>query len=126
MSTGTFHISFKVVKPMPTKEISNWEDKVVYGIARATLDFTNTTHAFPYLTGNLNRASMSEGVRQLEKGTYYIGAYNVPYGRKVWEYGNKTNWTNKATLPQWYKSVYNKYRDSINSVAIKQAESELK
>ena len=126
MSNGTFQISFKVIKPMPVKEISNWEDKVVYGIARATLDFTNTTRAFPYLTGNLQRASMSEGVRSKEKGTYYIGAYNVPYGRTVWNYGSKTNWTNKSTLPQWYKSVYQKYMNEINSIALKNAESELK
>ena len=126
MSNDTFQISFKVVKPMPTKEISNWQDKVVYGIARATLDMTNSVHAFPYLTGNLNRASLSEGVRTEGKGTYYIGAYNVPYGRTVWNYGSKTNWSNPKTMPQWYKSVYNKYRDTINQTALKNAESELK
>lgn len=126
MSNDTFQISFKVVKPLPTKEISNWEDKVVYGIARATLDFTNTRHHFPYLSGELNRASMSEGVVQETKGTYHLGARGVEYAPKVWRYGQGTNWTNKSTLPQWYKSVYQKYRNEINQVALKGAEGELK
>ena len=126
MSNDTFHISFKVVKPLPVTEISNWEDKVVYGIARATLDFTNSAHHFPYLTGELNRASMSEGVVQETKGTYHLGARGVSYAPAVWKYGQGTNWTNKQTLPQWYKSVYNKYRNTINEVALKGAEGELK
>lgn len=125
MSNDTFQISFKVVKPLPVKEISNWEDKVVYGIARATLDFTNTRHHFPYLTGELNRASMSEGVVQEIKGTYHLGARGVEYAPKVWNYNN-VNWTNKQTIPQWYKGVYNKYRNEINQVALKGAEGELK
>lgn len=122
----TFHISFKVVKPMPVKEISNWEDKVVYGIARTTLDFTNSMRHFPYLTGELQRASMSEGVVMETKGTYHLGARGVEYAPKVWNYGKNTNWTNKSTLPQWYKSTYNKYKDTINSIALKNAEGELK
>ncbi len=126
MSKDTFKISFEVVKPMPVKEISNWEDKVVYGIARATLDFTNSSHHFPYLTGELNRASMNEGVVQETKGTYHLGARGVEYAPKVWNYGQNTNWTNKQTLPKWYVSVYNKYRDTINEAALKNAESELK
>ena len=126
MSTGTFHISFKVVKPMPVKEISNWEDKVVFGIARGVLDRTNSLHHFPYLTGELNRASMSEGVVQEMKGTYHLGARGVEYAPKVWKYGSNTHWTNPSTLPQWYNSVYAKYRDAINYDALRNAESELK
>ena len=125
MSNDTFQISFKVVKPMPVKEISNWEDKVVFGIARATLDFTNSRRHFPYLTGELNRASMSEGVVRETKGTYHLGAKGVEYAPKVRNYKD-VNWTNKNTLPQWYKSVYEKYRNEINQVALKGAEGELK
>lgn len=124
--SDTFHISFEVIKPMPTKQISKWEDKVVFGIARATLDFTNSMQHFPYLSGKLNRASMAEGVVQESFGTYHLGAKGVEYAPKVWGYGNDTNWTNKKTLPQWYNAVYKKYRDTINSVALKNAESELK
>lgn len=126
MSNNTFQISFKVVKPLPVKEISNWEDKVVFGVARETLDFTNSLRHFPYLSGELNRASMSEGVVHETKGTYHLGARGVEYAPKVWNYGQGTNWTNKNTLPQWYKSVYQKYRNEINQNALKGAEGELK
>lgn len=125
MSNDTFHISFKVVKPMPVKELNRWEDKVIFGIARATLDYTNVRHHFPYLTGELNRASMSEGVVQEKPGTYHLGARGVEYAPKVWNYKN-VNWTNKQTLPQWYKSVYEKYRNEIIQDALKGAEGELK
>ena len=124
--SGTFHISFEVVKPMPVKKISNWQDKVVFGIARATLDLTSGLHHFPYLTGELSRASMAEGVGQISKGTYYLGARGVEYAPKVWKYGYGTKWTNKNTLPQWYESVYKKYREFINDRAVKNAEGELR
>ena len=126
MSNDTFQISFKIVKPMPVDKISKWEDKVVFGIARATLDFTNTMQHFPYLTGKLNRASMSEGVVSEKKGTYHLGARGVEYAPKVWKYGSNTNWTNPNTLPQWYKTVYEKYRNDINKVALQNAEGELR
>lgn len=125
MSNDTFQISFKVVKPMPVKQISAWEDKVVFGIARAVLDYTNVRHHFPYLTGELNRASMSEGVVQEKKGTYHLGARGVEYAPKVWKYKD-VNWTNKQTIPQWYKGVYEKYRNEINQDALRGAEGELK
>lgn len=124
--SDTFKISFKVIKPLPVKEISNWEDKVVYNVARTVLDFTNTMHHFPYLTGDLNRASMSEGVVQEVKGTYHLGAKGIEYAPKVWNYGSTTNWTNPSTLPQWYNSVYQKYQDTINDIALKNSEGELK
>lgn len=124
--SDTFHISFKVVKPLPTKQISDWQDKVVDNIARTVLDFTNTMHHFPYLTGDLNRASMGEGVVKEAKGTYHLGAKGVEYAPKVWNYGSKTKWTNPSTLPQWYNTVYQKYKDTINDLALKNSEGELK
>lgn len=124
--SDTFHISFKVVKPLPVKEISNWEDKVVYGIARATLDYTNSKNNFPYLTGALQRASMSEGVVKETKGTYHLGARGTDYAKYVWHYGANTNWTNKQTLPQWYNTVFKRYKSNIIDNALKNAKSELK
>ena len=124
--SDTFSISFKVVKPLPTKEISNWEDKVVYGIARATLDYTNSKHNFPYRTGALNRASMSEGVVKEKVGTYHLGARGTDYAQYVWRYGANTNWTNKQTLPQWYNSVFNRYHTNIVNNALDNAKGELK
>ena len=83
-------------------------------------------HHFPYLTGDLNRASMSEGVVQEVKGTYHLGAKGIEYAPKVWNYGSTTKWTNPNTLPQWYNSVYQKYQDTINDIALKNSEGELK
>ena len=124
--SDTYSISFKVIKPMPVKEIKEWEDVVVFGIARATLDFTNQRHHFPYLTGKLETASMDEGAVQETKGTYHLGARGVEYAPKVWNYGASTNWTNPNTLPKWYNATYNKYRNEINEAALKNAEKVLK
>lgn len=123
MSNDTFKISFKVIKGMPITQIAKWEDNVVFGIARKVLDLTNTQHHFPYLTGKLNRASMSEGVGKIQPGEYYLGARGVEYAPKVWDYKN-VNWTNKKTLPQWYKSVYEKYNDIVLQDAINYAKKE--
>lgn len=113
-------------KDLPKEQIKNWEDKVVYEIARKTLDFTNTNHHFPYLTGELNRASMNEGVITISKGTYGLGAKGVEYAPKVWNYGTGTRWTNKNTIPQWYMGVFEKYKNEILQDAIKGADTELK
>lgn len=124
--SDTFSISFKVVKPMPVDKISNWEDKVVFGIARGTLDYTNSKNNFPYRTGALNRASMSEGVVKEKKGTYHLGARGTKYAPAVWRMGANTNWTNKQTLPQWYNSVFKRYHTNIVNNALDNAKGELK
>lgn len=122
----TFGIEFKVVKPMPVKEINNYMDKIVFGIARATLDFTNTAHHFPYLTGELNRASMSEGVVKESFGTYYLGARGVDYAPKVWNYPQSTNWTNPNTYAKWYETEFEKDKLLIVNSAIKQVKGGLR
>lgn len=113
-------------KELPREEIKQWQDKVVYSIARKTLDFTNTGEHFPYLTGELNRASMSEGVVEISKGTYGLGAKGVEYAPKVWTYGSGTKWTNKNTIPQWYMGVFEKYKSEIVEDAVRISNEELK
>lgn len=120
------HCEIVINKEIPIAQIKNWEDKVVYGIARKTLDFTNSGEHFPYLTGELARASMNEGVVTLGKSNYGLGARGVEYAPRVWTYGEGTNWTNKNTLPQWYMSVFEKYKNEILEDAIKSANSEVK
>lgn len=117
-------ISFKVIKGMPVTQIAQWEDNVVYGIARKVLDLTNTGRHFPYLSGDLNRASMSEGVVKEAPGTYHLGARRTDYAEQVWEMGSGTHWTNDRTLPQWYISVYEKYNDIVLNSAINYAKKE--
>ena len=113
-------------KELPREQIKNWQDKVVYTIARKTLDFTNSGSHFPYLTGELNRASMNEGVIEISKGTYGLGAKGVSYAPRVWQYGEGTNWTNKNTIPQWYMGVFDKYKTEIVDDSIRVANNEVK
>ena len=122
----TFGIEFKVVKPMPVKEINNYMDKIVFAIARATLDFTNTGHRFPYLTGELNISSMAEDVVKESFGTYHLGARGVDYAPKVWNYPQSTNWTNPNTYAKWYETEFEKDKTIIVNSAIKQVKGGLK
>ena len=122
----TFGVEIHIVKPLDVKAINEYMDKCVFGIARATLDFTNTGHHFPYLTGELNRASMSEGVIKEGYGTYHLGARGVDYAPKVWNYSQSTNWTNPSTYAQWYMTEFNKDKNVIVESAIKQAKGTLK
>lgn len=119
-------IDVKVVKDIPKKEIANYVDKVVMGVARQTLDLTDSLGYFPRLTGALQEASMAQGVVQENHNTYYLGARGVNYAPRVWEMGEGTRWTNPRTKPQWYVYTYETYQNTIMENAIKQAESELK
>ena len=118
-------VSVQIKKDLPIQKLKQWQDKVVYGIARATLDFTSSGQHFPYLTGELSRSSMAQGVVG-SNSTYYIGAQGVSYAPAVWKYGEGTNWTNPNTIPQWYMGVFGKYKSEILQNAIKNAESELR
>lgn len=122
----TFGVEIHIVKPLDVKSINDYMDKCVFGIARATLDFTNTGHHFPYLTGELNRASMSEGVIKEGFGTYHLGARGVDYAPKVWNYSQSTNWTNPSTYAQWYMTEFNKDKNVIVESAIRQVKGTLK
>lgn len=114
-----------VINDIPKEQISGWEDKVIYSVARKTLDFTDSGHHFPYLTGELNRASMSEGVLRLGDKEYGLGAKGVEYAPKVWQYGTGTKWTNPDTIPQWYMGVFEKYKSEIMEDAVNTAKREL-
>lgn len=129
--SNTWNITFKVVKPLPVKQLQKWEDKVVYGMARATLDFTNK-NAFPEKTGTLRRASMAAGVKTVGRMTYGLGyseeydGESVDYGKIVYKYGPGTHWTNKSTVPHWYDGVFKKHKSNIMQDALNIAKSELK
>ena len=121
----SYSVQIEIVKDLPVEQIKRWEDKVVYGLARATLDFTNSAHYFPYKTGALNQGSMAMGVRG-SNATYELGAVGVSYAPRVWKMGDNTNWTNPNTLPQWYISAFSKHSTELVQLALKNAESELR
>lgn len=124
----SYSVQIEIVKDLPVEQIKKWEDKVVYSLARETLDFTNTKRYFPRRSGDLQNSSMSCGVVNLGNMSYGLSydegtAYYTKY---VWKMGEGTNWTNDNTLPQWYMSTFSKHKTELVQLAIKNAESELK
>lgn len=122
------NISVKVEIPreLPVKELDHYIDQVVFNTARITLDFTNSKRRFPYLTGELNRASMAEGVVHEGSKSYYLGAQGVDYAPYVWEYPQDTNWTNPETYAQWYMKEYRNEKELITQQAVSNAMKGLK
>jgi len=120
-----YGIQVKVIKDLPVEKLNKFKDRVIYSIARNTLDMTASTKAFPYLTGTLERDSMANGVINTGQYKYSLGAKNIKYAPKVWTYTN-VKWTNPSTQPQWFVSVYKKHEHDIVTRAIKTAEEVLK
>lgn len=114
-------VSVEIPRELPIKELDRYTDLVVYNVARITLDYTNSKQRFPYLTGELNRASMAEGVVSEGNKTYHLGASGVDYAPDVWEYPQKTNWTNPNTYAQWYLTEYQNEKEIITNLAVNNA-----
>ena len=121
------NVKIEIPRELPVKQLKQYVDDVVFFTARAVLDLTNSKQRFPYLTGELNRASMAEGVVKEKRGTYHLGARGVDYAPKVWTYPQKgTNWTNPNTYAQWYVTEYKNEKELITQRAISQAKGKLK
>ena len=110
--------------PGKKKEVLEASDKIMYSIARQTLDRT-----FPHIpmskrkgVVHMRQTSMSAGVRG-SNGNYYIGSY-TNYAKYVWVMPRNTNWTEPGTFGKWYQEIYTKQKKSIVGIAIK--ENELK
>ena len=110
--------------PGKKKEVLEASDKIMYAIARQTLDRT-----FPHIpmsrrkgVVHMRQTSMAAGVRGSD-GDYYIGSY-TNYAKYVWVMPNNTNWTEPGTFGKWYQEIYTKQKKSIVGIAIK--ENELK
>ncbi len=114
-------VDVEIPRELPVRELNQYVDDVVFNVARITLDFTNSKQRFPYLTGELNRASMAEGVVSEGNKTYHLGAAGVAYAPDVWEYPQKTNWTNPNTYAQWYMTEYENEKEQITSLAVENA-----
>lgn len=114
-------VSVEIPRELPVRELDNYIDLTIYNIARITLDYTNSKQRFPYLTGELNRASMAEGVVSEGNKTYHLGASGVDYAPDVWEYPQGTNWTNPNTYAQWYLTEYQNEKEAITNLAVNNA-----
>lgn len=116
------HVDVEIPRGIPVRELDNYMDKVVYNVARVTLDYTNSKQRFPYLTGELNRAAMAEGVVSDGGKTYYLGARGVSYAPAVWKFPQKgTHWTNPNTFAQWYITEFKNEKELITRQAINNA-----
>lgn len=105
-------------KPGALEEITETiPDKVIYEIARTTLDLVIPT--IPQNTGKMRRATISGGVRG-GNGEYYIGSY-TNYAKYVYEMdNNKTHWTTPGTNSYWFKEYWLKHGKGIASMVIEE------
>lgn len=116
------NIEVQILKPIPEKQIAEFEDKTTYNIAVLTREYTKSASAYPYLTGELQRSEISAPI---------VGSHNsyglsggVGYAKHVWNYNN-VNWTNSSTQPQWYYSIFRKKGSSIVNNAVNRALKEI-
>lgn len=116
-------IEVKIIKDIPTQEISKFEDKVIYNAAVLTREYTKSANAYPYLTGELQRSEISAPVVSNGNKSYGLSA-SVRYARKVWNYKN-VKWTNSNTQPQWYYSVFRKQGANIIQNSVSRALKEI-
>ena len=115
-------VDIEIVKDMPVDKINEYVDLCVFGVARETLDYTLSDNRFPYLTGNLQRSAMAEGVKKEQDKVYYLGAEGADYAVYVWDMPQETtNWTNPDSYSEWYVTVYNNKKEVITDLAIANA-----
>lgn len=75
-------------------------DKVVYEVARQTLDRVGSMKITPYRTGRMERTMFSKGVTK-SGNVYTIGNY-TNYAQYVYNKPQKTNWTNPKSKAKWF------------------------
>lgn len=91
-------------------------DKVVYAIARQTLDRVGEAEATAYKTGATQRSMFARGVQADSEG-YYIGDF-TSYAIYVYKL-KKANWTNPRTRPQWFHTIWQEQGDLITENCIR-------
>ena len=116
------NIEVKIVKGLPVEQINIFEDRVVYDVAVLTREFTKSSKAYPYLTGELERQEVAAPIVGSNKD-YGLTA-GVNYATRVYNYKN-ANWTNPSTEPQWYYNVFNKNGNTILSESVIRALKEV-
>ena len=108
------------------QRIENLPDKVLYKMARKTLDYSNRHIPMSQglkTSGQLRRQSMAYGVKGTT-GDYYIGS-PTSYANIVWNLPDKTtNWTTQDTHSKWFLYTLKTYKKSIVDSAINEAVKE--
>ena len=106
------------------KRLKEYPDKVVYTVARITLDkaFTNIPLSGKVNSGKLRQSSTSAGVRG-SNGDYYVGSYtNYAMAVYTMEERHNVNWTTPGTGGKWYDKLYKKEGNAILSTALERNE----
>jgi hypothetical protein len=100
------------------QQVLQVSDKILYDIARRTLDMTYQTIPLANYVGSgkLRTSSMGGSVKG-EKLNYYIGSY-TSYAKYVWNMGDSTNWSTAGTNGQWYAKTWQKQAHTIVANAI--------
>ena len=114
----------EIVKDIPEAQIKKFEDRVIYNTAVLTREYVKGVGGYPYLTGKLERTESSAPITKSGESEYDLLA-GVDYAKRVWNY-RKANWTNKATIPQWYYTAFNQKGNILLNNAIDKAKKELK
>ena len=106
--------------------IDNLPDKVVYKIARKTLDYTSSIIPMSRgkaTSGQLRRDTMAYGVRGSD-GNYHIGS-PTEYANYVWHLNDSTtNWTTPQTHSKWFNVALKRYKQSIVDNSINEVNKE--
>lgn len=116
-------IEIKIIKGIPTEQIQQFEDKVVYYSAMATRDYVKSRHGYPKLTGELRRNEIAAPITGSNK--VYNLLTGVDYATQVYNYTN-VNWTNPSTLPQWYYTAFRMRGNTLTTSAVIRALKEIK
>lgn len=98
------------------KKIEQMPDKIIYGIARATLDTVGSMQVTPWRTGTMERSMYSKGVQQSSDG-YYIGNF-TDYASHVYVKPQNSNWSRESSKAQWFENVWQQKGESITNEQI--------
>lgn len=98
-------------------KLQNAPEKIMYQIARQTLDYTGSNKVTAYKSGKTEQSMYSHGVEGNFQDGFYIGNF-TDYAMYVYPKSNVT-WTNPNTQTRWFEYIWKKYGSSIVDNAIK-------
>lgn len=103
------------LNPSLEKNLDQFQDEVIYEVARETLD--RTIPVIPYFKGELMNSTLAYGVKGSNKD-YTIGSQTA-YASRVWKFNDATtNWTTTGTHSKWFEYIWKKDHDNIVSNVI--------
>ena len=96
-------------------------DKIVYEIARQTLDRVGSMKITPYRTGRMERTMFTKGVTREISGVYTIGNY-TSYAQYVYAMPQNTKWTNPSSKAKWFDYFWRTQGKNVTDSVVKRNE----